>query len=195
MNLVSSFVKIIVIIITGFIFNKLCNDTASIYYQSRIDSGKTTPKVYDIFHRILPDLSRFKFESEIILIMILLPFLVPIFTTENTEPVNEFVSYLIVIMFIRSFIINMTILPKDKNCDGLGLNGGCYDKIFSGHFSTGFLATLIFYKHNIITNIPVLILMNVLNAGSILAVRNHYTVDVLISIFVVLTIVDNKLKM
>jgi hypothetical protein len=190
-ELFNSFVKFLVIIIIGLGFNKICNDTASKYYQQRIESSKTRPKVYDISHLLLPDINKHSYVSEIMNIIILLPFVV----YWNEKAISDFISYLGVILLIRSLVINLTILPKDKNCDEKEISfGGCYDKIFSGHFSTGFLATLIFYKYNMINSIPILASLNIINAIIILAVRNHYTIDLVVSIFVVLTVFNKNLK-
>jgi hypothetical protein len=95
-------------------------------------------------------------------------------------------------MFIRSITIATTILPKNDTCDDtLSFRtfflGGCYDKIFSGHTATTLLLTLIYYREHII-NLESLLSINIVNMFFIIATRAHYTVDVLLSIFVTTTI-------
>ena len=95
-------------------------------------------------------------------------------------------------MFIRAFTTIATILPKHKICNEKInirslLLGGCYDKIFSGHTSFTLLLTLLYYREHII-NLPLLIGINATNIPAILATRSHYTVDVLLAIFVTTTI-------
>jgi hypothetical protein len=71
--------------------------------------------------------------------------------------------------------------------------GGCYDKIFSGHFGITFLMTLLLYDNGYINQF-VAILVNFLNAILILLTRSHYTIDIIVSIFVVIIIYQNNLN-
>lgn len=192
MSIESTLLKFTATAAVGLFFNNICNTTATDYYDNRIKAGKTNPKVFDILHKFLPDLTEFNIASEVINLLLLSPF----FLYWNTEAIHEFTSFILVIFLLRSLMINITILPKHKKCfsKNLDLTGGCYDKIFSGHFATGFLASLIFYKYNMVSNIPALVAMNTLNAIAILAVRNHYTIDIVVSIFVVIVVFNNNLK-
>ena len=99
-------------------------------------------------------------------------------------------------MLIRAFTTISTILPKHKICnETIGIRslllGGCYDKIFSGHTSFTLLLTLLYYREHII-NLPLLLGINAANILAILATRSHYTVDVLLAIFVTTTIYSIK---
>jgi hypothetical protein len=71
--------------------------------------------------------------------------------------------------------------------------GGCYDKIFSAHFGITFLTTLILFDNGLINNL-VAILINLVNGMFILLSRNHYTIDIVVSIFVVIIIYQNNLN-
>ena len=95
-------------------------------------------------------------------------------------------------MLIRSVSILSTILPSHQKCDkeiylSSVFYGGCYDKIFSGHTSFILLLTLLYFREHII-NMPTLIALNATNILLILATRSHYTVDILLAIFVTSTI-------
>ena len=75
--------------------------------------------------------------------------------------VNMFYNYLgfvIVIFIIRIFTNILTILPKNNLCvTNYSLTfRGCFDKLFSGHFSSVFIATLLLYKNNYINIILIL---------------------------------------
>jgi hypothetical protein len=71
--------------------------------------------------------------------------------------------------------------------------GGCYDKIFSAHFGITFLTTLILFDNGLINNF-IAILINLVNGMFILLSRNHYTIDIVVSIFVVIIIYQNNLN-
>jgi hypothetical protein len=97
---------------------------------------------------------------------------------------------------LRQFIIQMTILPKNTVCDIKNtsmIRGGCYDKIFSGHFGITFLTTLVLLENGLINKF-IALLINLVNGIFILLSRNHYTIDIIVSIFVVIIIYQNNLN-
>lgn len=119
----------------------------------------------------------------------------PLLATMNIKIITEFIGLFITVSFVRDILMNTTILPKIEGVpDNHSLFGGAYDKMFSNHTSFVFLLTLIYYKHGIITNISVLVLTNVVNVVLILLTRSHYTMDTLVSFFVVLTVFQNNLR-
>jgi hypothetical protein len=115
----------------------------------------------------------------------------------NYNLIYQFAGLAFTLIIVRSFIIQMTVLPKNDVCDiekdSSLFRGGCYDKIFSGHFGIGFLMTLLLYDNGYI-NTLFAILVNFLNAVFILLNRSHYTVDIIVSIFVVIIIYQNNLN-
>jgi hypothetical protein len=150
-------------------------------------------KIYDSLHEILPNLRTYHYSVDIIGLLVALS----LFFVGNEDLIYEFFGKFIIIMFIRAFTILTTILPKDKECDTRHsfrnyLFGGCFDKIFSGHTSFTLLLTLLYYREHII-NIPTLLGVNLLNMFLILSTRAHYTVDVLLAIFVTTTIYSIKI--
>ena len=155
-------------------------------------TDNTSCELYDMFHEILPDLTQYHF----IVDLILLSSIVSLFFLSNETLTTEFLAKFVIIMFIRAFTTLVTILPKHENCDSkLSLRsfilGGCYDKIFSGHTSFTLLLTLLYYREHIIGLVPMLGI-NLLNILAILSVRSHYSVDVLLAIFVTTTIYSIK---
>jgi len=82
-----------------------------------------------------------------------------------------------------------------KSCEinEAGMIGGCYDKIFSGHFSIVFLITLLLWKHKYISLIP-LFFINLVNGILIIMTRAHYSIDVVVAIFVTLFVYQNNIS-
>ena len=149
--------------------------------------------IFDVVHAILPDLRDYHFTVDLIGLIVGISML---FLTDS-EFISEFIGKFIIIMFIRAFTILTTILPSDGKCD-TSLNiksflfGGCFDKIFSGHTSFTLLITLMYYREHIIDLLP-LLFINFINIFLIISTHAHYTVDVLLAIFVTTTIHSIKI--
>ena len=147
------------------------------------------PKVYDILHENCAHVDKFEYASDIILLILIIILII--------LDVNMFYNYLgfiIVIFIIRIFVNMLTILPKNNLCstsNSFSFRGGCYDKLFSGHFSSVFIATLLLYKNNYI-NIILLVLINLINSLFIILSRNHYTIDIVMAFFVSLFVYQNN---
>lgn len=181
----------ILIFIVNYIFTRDTELVAESYYQTRVDNGKTTPKVYDILHSYLPDFSNHSVDYHHIISMSLL---IPMIFMK-WEIIREYIGYFLILVLIRAITIRLTILPKNKNCIGMNpILGACYDKIYSGHFTSVFLATILYYKYNYISMYS-LVLINIINAAGILLYRWHYTIDIIVSMFVTLFIYQNKITL
>ena len=142
-------------------------------------------RLYDICHTYLPDYGKYEIIGNLYIIFIVLfVFLKP---SHTVLILFELFAYLVPIYFVRSILTLVTVLPKSSPCvyDPLTafMNGGCYDKIFSGHTASVFILTLLLNKYNIIS-IPVLILLNFINVLIILLTRTHYTIDVVVSFLI-----------
>jgi len=153
--------------------------------------------VYDISHEHLPDYSNYEQFANILIILLVLS--LPLFSF-GSGAINEFIAYMITINITRDVINHLTILPKTtKKCTYRNtifdsIFGGCYDKIFSGHAATIFLITLLYYKYDIVTNIPVLVLINLLSSITLVLARCHYTIDIVVSFIVVTLMYTYKIK-
>jgi uncharacterized membrane protein len=185
------YLNISLLIITYFIFHTILSNnvqkTGDKFYSNREKNNKTRHKVFDIMHKFFPEKEDLYWMCNVILIITL----IPLIKENNKQLYFDFVILLLLINFIRDITINLTILPKNKTCNldkyndlESNLLGACYDKIFSGHFAFVFLLSLIYYSNSIITNIPLLIGWNLFNALIILIVRSHYTIDIVVSLFV-----------
>ena len=190
----SNYILILIFLGIYIISNYICQFSADSYYNNRIKLGKVTPKLYDLSHKYLPDYSDYKI-YKIIGDSYVSLFIFILFLSDYKAGI-DYITYYIPIILLRCIMINSTILPKNKKCnENYSLIHGCYDKIFSGHFATLFLATFIFYKYNIIKNIYLLFIINLINAFIILSTRSHYTIDLLVSIIVVLLFYTNNIKL
>jgi hypothetical protein len=135
----------------------------------------------DVIQDRLPDISGKIWPIFFQNIILIIPFLA------GWSVASEFFNYYVVIIAVRTVF---KIVTRHKNCD----DSLHYDKIFSGHFSYVFLISIILYKHGIFTNVPLLALFNTLYALLIIAMRSHYTVDILVAIPVILTLYQNKIN-
>uniref|UniRef100_A0A6C0IF96 Sphingomyelin synthase-like domain-containing protein n=1 Tax=viral metagenome TaxID=1070528 RepID=A0A6C0IF96_9ZZZZ len=178
---------IVIIIIFGL--NYWCHLIGMDFYKDQ----PTNYKIHDLLHSVLPDLHDYHISIDIIGFIAVIPAIMYF----NQELTIEFLTKFLIIMLIRAFTIVSTVLPKYERCDTKFdyrnfILGGCYDKIFSGHTSFILLLTLLYYREHII-NLPTLFVMNIINMLAIIATRSHYTVDVLIAIFVTTTIFNVKI--
>lgn len=184
MNKYIVFISIILVIL---ISNYATLKIGSYHYEN---SDKC--ELFDMFHKILPDLNDYHYLIDLIGFI----GLISLYFVSNEELTIEFFAKFTIIMFIRAFTIVSTILPKHEICsDQFNIRsyflGGCYDKIFSGHTSFTLLLTLLYYREHIINDFS-LIIINIINILLILATRSHYTVDILLAVFVTTTIYNVK---
>jgi hypothetical protein len=173
------------------IAHQLNLDNLEIKSEKFYKKKENQKKVQDIFHSMLPHIVDFEYASDIIAGLVLLYIAI-----NNFELIYTVAGFTFTIALIRQFIIQMTILPKNEVCDikhSSVFRGGCYDKIFSAHFGITFLMTLLLYENGYINKLFT-ILINFVNGLFILLSRNHYTIDIIVSIFVVIIIYQNNLN-
>lgn len=170
--------------------------------------GVETP-IWDIIHSNFDDHSHFNYSKDIYLIVFFMPIIVNLSNFSITF-LYEFVSKFLILVFLRSFTIISTILPRNsklkvkinKKTDfwtvlyHRTIGGGCYDKIFSGHASFGLIATLLLFKYNFLEsnnfNILLFILLNIIHFMMIGITRAHYTVDMVVAIYVTLWVYESN---
>ena len=170
--------------------SKYTDNKAHRYYESRRLHTKTEPKVYDIMHEHLPDMHQHQWIHDVITALFLLPLL------RDSLVLQEYLGYWITVFCIRMIFNNTTILPKYKHCEvnRTGIINTCYDKIFSGHFSSVFLAVVLYVKYKWIS-LSTGIFMLAIVASNILLTRSHYTVDILVAFLVCVIVYQNDLSM
>jgi hypothetical protein len=177
----------IVISIVAIVYSQnTTNEIGHAFYSNRIETSKKSPKIYDISYKYMPDYSNSKVLEIIFDKLLFVSILVYAYTC-NVNLLEILLSCL-VILSIRAITIRSTILPPHKPCDKDDqpiVTGGCYDKLFSGHFALVFISSLVLYKYKAISSI-VLYAINTMNAVFILLRRRHYTDDIIMSFFVTL---------
>jgi len=161
----------------------------------RINSNGTSFKepLYDIIHNLKYDLKDYKNIIDFIGLLFVMPLFID--NTSTKKALIYFLNVFSIISILRSFALLMTDIPKsDVTCDIKNfqlhhlLNGHCNDKIFSNHTSFTLLAVLVAYKFNILnsSSFVILLLLQIIYAVCIVLAKNHYTVDVLLSYYIIL---------
>ena len=171
------------------------------FYQIFINSignghYQHTDRLYDICHKYLPNYEKYELIGNIYGVFVFLfTLLKPAYTVMI---LFDLVAYMIPIYFVRSIFTIVTVLPKSSNCKynpyTAFMNGGCYDKIFSGHIAMTFVLTLLLNKYNIIT-IPIVVLLNFINVLIILLTRTHYTIDIVVSFCITYVMYVNNIRL
>jgi hypothetical protein len=157
------------------------------FYELQMNENK----VFDLIHEFTPDFHEYEGIVNLIPILFLGTFL---FTKGNL--VWEFAEKFLVLIFIRSLTIFLTILPKHENCSkrfewSTCFVGQCYDKIFSGHTCLTLLAALLLNRGGYIP--PWLgILFVFLETICILLTRSHYSIDVFFAMIITYLVYDKK---
>jgi hypothetical protein len=169
----------------------------SFYHRQLEEGNMIEPRVFDIGHEYVKDYSDYKPFEILLGCLVLIPF--GLFIVKDLSLLKEFLTFMVTIHIIRLIFIVVTILPKHKGCDDSKytwrniLNGHCYDKIFSGHFATAVLFTLILHRHY---HIPLIYLLAFLAATAwlILATRAHYTIDMLVAVVITCVVYTQNIR-
>ena len=174
----------IIYLIYSHFINKITHNVGTQHYNDEA-------RVYDICHKHLPNYEKYEFIGNIYGTFVLL------FILFKPIILFDLLAFMIPIYFIRSILTLITVLPKSSQCEYnpsfAFINGGCYDKIFSGHAAFIFILTLILNKNKII-NLSTLILLNLINVSIILLTRTHYTIDVIVSFLVCYLMYSNNIR-
>jgi hypothetical protein len=180
---------LIYILVSKKIFHKLENKSEVFYKNLKIEQNI---KIYDIIHHNLPSMRHLSVIVEAIpFIIIAIVFFIDLKLFYNLS------GLLITIIIFRMFIIHFTILPKDKKCDiknSSVYNGGCYDKVYSGHFASVLICLLILYKNKYI-NIFTLVFLSMVMAFLLILTRAHYTIDIVVAFLVVWVVYQNNINL
>jgi hypothetical protein len=151
---------------------------------------KGRKELYDIAHEIFPDISNY----EPIINIIPVGLLASLFFISNGGLIAKNGSLMFLLsMFLRAILASSTILPKAPHCKSeitlTSIFGGCYDKIYSGHMSLTTILGLTMVKEHAIS-VGLFFALVAITAITLLLVRAHYTVDVLLGFLVSYFIVD-----
>ena len=179
---------VIYLLVCKKVFHRLENKS-EIFFENI--KSKQKSKIYDIIHNNLPS------TRKLMTIVDATPFiLLVVILFIDVNLFYNIMGFLVTILIFRMFIIHITILPKDKKCDikkSSVLNGGCYDKIYSGHFSAVFTCLLSLYMSKYI-NLFTLLSLSIIFALLIISSRSHYTIDIFVAFLIVIIVYQNNIN-
>jgi hypothetical protein len=179
---------IIYLLICKKVFHRLENKS-EVFYEN-IKSKKKS-KIYDIIHSNLPSTRKLMTLVDAVPFILLVGIL---FIDVNLF--YNIMGFLVTILILRMFIIHITILPKDKKCDikkSSVLSGGCYDKVYSGHFSVVFICLLSLYMNKYI-NLFTFSSLSIIFGLLIITSRSHYTIDIFVAFLIVVIVYQNNIN-
>jgi hypothetical protein len=144
------------------------------------------PPLYDLMQDTFPNFQEYRMIPEVLHLIPVIS--LAIYTTwfKHINCLSEFLVKHGILMFLRGIFFSVTLLPDSSGmCQLSNHLGGCFDLIFSGHSTISFLCTLLLCKHYpLYKEIKWLLhANNLLTCFLIVVCRNHYTIDVVISLF------------
>jgi hypothetical protein len=179
---------VIYLLVCKKVFHRLENKSEVFYDNVK---SKQKSKIYDIIHNNLPS------ARNLMTIVDAIPFILVVgILCIDVNLFYNIMGFLVTILILRLFIIHTTILPKDKKCDikkSSIISGGCYDKVYSGHFSVVFLCLLSLYMSKYI-NLFTLLFLSIIFALLIITSRSHYTIDVVVAFLIVIIVYQNNIN-
>jgi hypothetical protein len=149
---------------------------------------QTYAPLYDIVQRNFPNLQRYRIIPEflhVIPVILLLLYIITGSSDVSTKAFNKFLVTHGPLMALRGIFFSVTLLPDSSEmCLESGHIGSCFDLIFSGHSTIMLLCTMLIREFfNVSTLLySTLMIKNFITCFMIIVCRNHYTIDVLISI-------------
>jgi hypothetical protein len=179
---------VIYLLVCKKVFNRLENKS-EIFYENI--KSKQKSKIYDVIHNNLPS------TRNLMTIVDAIPFiLLGVIFCIDVNLFYNIMGFLVTIFILRIIIIHLTILPKDKKCNiknSSVYNGGCYDKVYSGHFATIFICILSLYMNKYI-NLFILLSLSIIFALIIITSRSHYTIDIFVAFLIVVVVYQNNIN-
>lgn len=185
-----------VIAVIILVYTMICNNLqyhlenkSEVFYDNI--KLKQKSKIYDVIHNNLPS------TRNLMTIVDAIPFiLLGVILFIDVNLFYNIMGFLVTILIFRMFIIHLTILPKDKKCDIKNTSvftGGCYDKVYSGHFAVIFTSLLVLYISKYI-DIFTLIILSTISALLIVTSRSHYTIDIFVAFLIVIIVYQNNIN-
>lgn len=144
--------------------------------------------LYDILQNQLPNLQNLRFIPEllhVIPVISLIGFIAHYRNKVAVDALREFLYNHGILMTIRAICFSVTLLPDSSQMCTVSTHiGSCFDLIFSGHSTVMYLCTYIINSHFYISRTVYTLfhLNNLITCFLIVACRNHYTIDIIISI-------------
>lgn len=148
----------------------------------------TLPPLYDIVQSYIPNLQPYRILPEFLHLIPIAIFFYLVFKHSNENSVNALQKMFHLhseLMLLRCICFSVTLLPDSSQmCKNTHFIGSCYDLIYSGHTTAMFLFTYLIREFYNVSNILYINLQlnNIITSILIIACRNHYTIDVIISL-------------
>ena len=176
---------LILVLIIQYHCQKRLYDNQKVYIKAK--------PLYDVFHTFLGTVKNKKMKKLLCSskygLADLFPGIFPIFIIiylmyhKNINLLSKFFYTAAILFLLRSITFSLTTLPTPKHCNSPPfLGGGCGDLLYSGHYIWFTITMYIILQK---TNIPykiIPIMAYIVSIISTLMCRNHYSVDILISI-------------
>ena len=145
------------------------------------------PRLPDVLHDALPDLSRWRVGAEIghvLPVLLAGGLMLRAFDQRALDALRTFLWAHGTLMTLRGACFSTTLLPDaSQTCSSSTYLGACHDLVFSGHvliMSLGALTTVHFFR--IPTAAQVALAVHCASVALfITAARNHYTLDVIVA--------------
>jgi hypothetical protein len=177
-------------VLRNFVFWCICIGfhglLAKFVYTKGISIGLLEKEpLYDLVQDYLPNLQSHRIIPEILHIIPVSLLAFYTITFWHTQCLSEFFLKHGSLMFLRGILFTVTLLPDSSQMCHLSNHfGGCFDLMFSGHSTITFLCTLLLAKHFPLPKILKHALFANVFLTSILIIlcRNHYTIDIIISL-------------
>lgn len=155
-------------------------------------------KLFDVIHAYMPDLSKYYHVVDFMVLFMIIGFMAFVGYKKNWVLLEQFLIGFALVFVLKYIMQLVTILPdptlhNDETCDQrYGSNssirflvGYCNDMIFSGHTAVCILIVFALIGH-VPTVATWLLGLYAASVGYLsIAVRNHYTIDVLVAFLAV----------
>jgi hypothetical protein len=145
------------------------------------------PRLPDVLHDALPDLSRWRIGAEIghvLPVLLAGGLMLRAFDQRALDALRTFLWSHGVLMALRGTFFSATLLPDaSQSCSSSPFLGACHDLVFSGHvliMTLGALTSVYFFRIPAIAQV-LLAAHCAATALLIAAARNHYTLDILVA--------------
>lgn len=141
--------------------------------------------LYDIVQVYSPNLQPYRMIPEILHLIPIILLAIYTLLYRHKRCLDDFCFKHGTLMLIRGICFSSTLLPDSSQMCSLSNHfGGCFDLLFSGHSTIMFLSTLLLIQYfPSFSRYKILLHGNVsLTCILIILCRNHYTIDVVISV-------------
>lgn len=139
--------------------------------------------LHDVLHHMLPDISKWVWIRDIVLISLWIPFI--IYIKGKLEFLKSFTETFLWVVFIKALLIFFTFIPpSNRDCLDKRYLNHCYHNAVSGHAAMAYILCFLYYKYSLI-NRPTATTIVLLYGLLIVLTRAHYTKDVLEALVVV----------